>query len=187
MSLVDNLPIELLTQIYNYDLTYKEILDESLKFIEHGCPTCICNGCKKKLYRHYGNDLGDPYWGWEWRRQNACPKHNPGDFDKNGIQHEYSWSNLAERVEQMDAWWNGQNEMTLLQPDLTNDYYNYEIGTGRIWYNGSINYNFKMLGLWMFCTRFPDIYPSPIKSYSRKKLIGSRFMDMRHDQRPIVD
>ena len=70
--------------------------------------------------------------------------------------------------------------------DLSDTYYNYEIRTPhRVWWNGTIDYNIIMLSLWMFCTRNKDIYPSPIKTYSRKKLIGTRFMDMSHEQRPI--
>ena len=56
-------------------------------------------------------------------------------------------------------------------------------------YNGinrTINYNIIMLCLWMFSTRNKNNNKIPIKTYSRKKLIGTRFMDMRHNQRHIV-
>ena len=36
------------------------------------------------------------------------------------------------------------------------------------------------------CKHYNFKYPSPIKTYSRKKLSGARFMDMTHDQRPIA-
>ena len=155
-------------------------MNESLKFIEHACPTCCCDGGKKTRYRHY-SELDD-FWNWEWRRRNACPKHNPDEFDKNGVQTEYNW--IVEDYELVYP--NVSNQ--LINPYYYvpfNTYYNYEIRTGRVWWNGTIDYNIIMLSLWMFCTRNKDIYPSPIKTYSRKKLIGTRFMDMAHEQRPI--
>ena len=81
MSLWDKLPTDIIQHIYEYDSTYREKINESLKFIEHACPTCCCDGGKKTRYRHYG-DLEDAFWNWEWRRRNACPKHNPSEFDK---------------------------------------------------------------------------------------------------------
>ena len=190
MSLLDILPISIIKEIYEYDLTYKEKLNESLSFIEHACPTCICDGGKKERYRHH-YDIGTfefPFWNWEWRRRNACPKHNPGDFDKDGNQIEYNFIDnyMHSRIITLGNIYIPDEIFN----DALNTYYNYENSTRRIWYryrnNGTINYNIIMLSLWMFCTRFQDIYPSPIKTYSRKKLTGSRFMDMRHDQRPIA-
>ena len=84
MSLWSKLPNDAIKLIYEFDLTYKEKFDETLKFIKHACPTCCCDGGKKTRYRHH-YDIGTfpfPYWGWEWRRRNACPKHNPEDFDR---------------------------------------------------------------------------------------------------------
>ena len=183
MSLWDKLPVDIIQHIYEYDSTYREKMNESLNFIEHACPTCCCDGGKKTRYRHY-SELDD-FWNWEWRRRNACPKHNPDEFDKNGVQTEYNW--MVEHYELVYP--------NVLQHDITNTrlyyyvpfntYYNYEMGSGRVWWNGTIDYNIIMLSLWMFCTRSKNIYPSPIKSYSRKKLIGTRFMDMAHEQRPI--
>ena len=182
MSLWDKLPVDIIQHIYKYDSTYKDKMNESLKFIEYVCPTCCCDGGKKTRYRHY-DDLTYSFWNWEWRRRNACPKHNPDDFDKNGFQTKYNW--VVEHYELVYP--------NVLQHDITNTYYynlsntyyNYEIRTGRVWWNGTIDYNIIMLVLWMFCTRSKDIYPSPVKTYSRKKLIGTRFMDMSHEQRPI--
>ena len=190
MSLWDNLPVDIIQHIYEYDTTYKEKLNESLNFIEHACPTCCCDGGKKTRYRHYG-DLEDAFWNWEWRRRNACPKHNPSEFDKNGFQTVYDFT--EEWAEQERYLISAEQDLHgFIWPDLFNWVSNvpihYEIRTGRTWYrhNGTINYNIVMMNLWMFCTRSKNIYPSPIKTYSRKKLTGARFMDMTHDQRPIA-
>ena len=48
----NNVPLEQTTDdivnlIYKYDSTYRDIMNESLKFIEHACPTCCCDGGKK--------------------------------------------------------------------------------------------------------------------------------------------
>ena len=184
MSLWDKLPTSIIQEIYDYDLTDKKKLDESLNFIEHACPSCCCDGGKKTRYRHY-DDFNDAFWNWEWRRRNACPKHNPSDFDKNGYQNEYSLS-MEEIAEEYLGLY-GQNEIiTLFHQHFTGTTFNYEIRTGRVWFNGNVDYNLIMLYSWVFCTRNKDIYPSPIKTYSRKKLTGSRFMDMTHNQRSVV-
>lgn len=187
MSLWDKLPHDIIQHIYEYDSTYREKMNESLKFIEHACPTCCCDGREKNRYRHHF-DIGTfqyTFWDWEWRRRNACPKHNPTEFNKNGFQTEYDFT--EEWVEQ---------ERYLISTTYDYSYFtfvnnvpiHYEIRTGRTWYrhNGTINYNIVMMNLWMFCTRSKNIYQSPIKTYSRKKLSGARFMDMTHDQRPIA-
>ena len=189
MSLWDKLPADIIQNIYDYDSTYKDKMNESLKFIKYACPTCCCDGGKKTRYRHY-SELDD-FWNWEWRRRNACPKHNPEDFDKDGNQIEYNW--------RADTEYYIPNYVIPLRthyvPDIIifNPIQNIVIhgeirmSYGNI-YNGinrTIDYNIIMLSLWMFCTRNKDIYPSPIKTYSRKKLIGSRFMDMAHEQRRI--
>jgi len=190
MSLWDKLPVDIIQHIYEYDTTYKEKLNESLNFIEHACPTCCCDGGKKTRYRHYG-DLEDAFWNWEWRRRNACPKHNPSEFDKNGFQTVYDFT--EEWAEQERYLISAEQDLHgIIWPDLFNWVSNvpihYEIRTGRTWYRrlGTINYNIVMMNLWMFCTRSKNIYPSPIKTYSRKKLTGARFMDMTHAQRPIA-
>ena len=56
MSLWSKLPDDIVKLIYEYDSTYREIMNESLKFIEHACPTCCCDG-KKNRYRHH-YDIG---------------------------------------------------------------------------------------------------------------------------------
>ena len=43
-NLVYSLPIELTRKIYEYDPTYKNILDQSLRLIEHGMVKCECGG-----------------------------------------------------------------------------------------------------------------------------------------------
>ena len=187
MSLWDKLPADIIQHIYDYDSTYKDKMDDSLKFIEHACPTCCCDGGKKTRYRHY-SELDD-FWNWEWRRRNACPKHNPSEFDKNGFQTVYDFT--EEWVEQ-ERYLISTEQAGFIWPDLFNWVSNvpihYEIRTGCTWYRrlGTINYNIVMMNLWMFCTHSKNIYPSPIKTYSRKKLSGARFMDMTHDQRPIA-
>jgi hypothetical protein len=186
MSLWNKLPTDIIQHIYVYDSTYRERMNESLKFVQHACPTCCCDGGKKTRYRHYG-DLDDDFWpwsatNWEWRRRNACPKHNSSEFDKNGFQTEYDFVQ-----EYMDSFVGDTNQYGIV---INNPYiyFNYEIRTGRTWYryNETINYNFIMLPSWVFCTHNKDIYPSPIKTYSSKKLTGARFMDMTHTQRPIA-
>ena len=68
--------------------------NESLKLIEHAAPTCCCDGGQKNRFRHHYEieHFGVPFWNWEWRRRNACPKHNPGDFDKDGNSSGSSYS-----------------------------------------------------------------------------------------------
>ena len=190
MSIWNKLPTDIIQQIYEFDSTYKEKMDESLSFIEHACPTCCCDGGKKERYRHH-YDMGNfefTFWDWEWRRRNACPKHNPGDFDKNGNQTEYNWRDMEYFIP------NYIHTLTYNVPDMAiiNSFQgiviHYEVRTGRNWYryNGTINYNKIMLDLWMFSTRNKNTYKIPIKTYSRKKLSGARFMDMTHDQRPTA-
>ena len=190
MSLWDKLPTDIIQHIYEYDTTYRENINESLKFIEHACPTCCCDGREKNSYRHHFDIEPFPYtfWNWEWRRRNACPKHNPEDFDKDGNQTEYNWIddyllNIQRTIDQNHI----NVDMTIFYP-IHSIVFHYEIRTGRNWYryNGTINYNKIMLDLWMFSTRNKNIYKIPIKTYSRKKLSGARFMDMTHDQRPIA-
>ena len=191
MSLWDKLPTDIIQHIYEYDSTYKKKLDESLNFIEHACPTCCCDGREKNRYRHHfdNGNFEFTFWDWEWRRRNACPKHNPEDFDKDGNQTEYDWRDAD--------YYNRMNDMhQYMQQALITTHYHHHYHhhtLGPILYtwsmsdpNGTINYNLIMMSLWMFCTRSKNIYPSPIKTYSRKKLSGARFMDMTHSQRPIA-
>jgi hypothetical protein len=188
MSLWDKLPHDIIQHIYEYDTTYRENMNESLKFIEHACPSCCCDGREKNRYRHHF-DIGTfPYtfWDWEWRRRNACPKHNPEDFDKDGNQTEYNWRDAD--------YYNRMNNMhQYMQQALTTTHYHHHTIVYEpyftIWRadsNATINYSIIMMSLCMYCIRNQNIYPSPIKTYSRKKLSGARFMDMTHDQRPIA-
>ena len=191
MSLWDKLPADIIQHIYEYDTTYRENLNECLKLIEHACPTCCCDGREKNRYRHHfdNGNFEFTFWDWEWRRRNACPKHNPEDFDKDGNQTEYDWRDAD--------YYNRMNDMhQYMQQALITTHYHHHYHhhtLGPILYtwsmsdpNGTINYNLIMMSLWMFCTRSKNIYPSPIKTYSRKKLSGARFMDMTHSQRPIA-
>ena len=196
MSVWSKLPDEIVKLIYEYDSTYREIMNESLKFIEHACPTCCCDGAKKNRYRHHYDigTFGYSFWDWEWRRRNACPKHNPGDFDKEGNQTAYNWREMEYYIP--------PHEYQVVQnyhvnvPDLevmtdigpTFIYVEHDVNFGRMWrsYNNAINYAVILKSLWRFCMRNLNSYPSPIKTYSRKKLSGARFMDMMHDQRPIA-
>ena len=194
MSLWSKLSSDVIQHIYEYDSTYKEKLNESLKLIEHACPTCCCDGGAKNRYRHHF-DIGTfPYsfWDWEWRRRNACPKHNPEDFDKDGNQTEYNWRDIDYYIPYQDFRIQNYNV-----PDLevrtaigpTFIYVEHDINYARIWRsynNATINYAVILKSLWGFCMRNLNSNPTPIKTYSRKKLRGARFMDMTHDQRPIV-
>ncbi len=191
MSLWDKLPTDIIQHIYEYDSTYREKINESLKLIEHVSPTCCCDGGEKNRYRHHFDNgyFAFPLWVWEWRRRNACPKHNPEDFDKDGNQTEYDWRDADYNIPIYHIIEQNYNlpDMTIFYP-IHSIVFHYEIRTGRNWYryNGTINYNKIMLHLWMFSTRNKNIYKIPIKTYSRKKLSGARFMDMTHDQRPIA-
>ena len=196
MSLWSKLPDNVIQHIYEFDLTYKEKFDETLKFIKHACPTCCCDGGKKTRYRHH-YDIGTfpfTFWNWEWRRRNACPKHNPEDFDKYGNQIEYNWRSditILYPIQnyEIPAQTHYVPDITIFDP-IQNIVIHSEIRTSYgVRYNGinrTINYNVIMLCLWMFYTRNKNNNKIPIKTYSRKKLIGTRFMDMRHNQRHIV-
>ena len=153
----DKLPADIISHIYGYDTTYREKLNEGLRFIEHACPTCCCYGGKKTRYRYIiGTDA--TFIFSEWRRRNACPKHNPSEFDKNGFQIEYDFTEEWAEQDRFDQ---------------------------SLRYEEYVNYNLIILSLWVFRTQNKNIYPCPIKTYSRKKLTGTRFMDMTHSQRPI--
>ena len=52
MSLADKLPIDVCRHIYDFDKTYRDVLKESLYFIEHAVPVCTCSGLKIK---NFGN------------------------------------------------------------------------------------------------------------------------------------
>ena len=191
MSMWSKLSTDIIQHIYEFDPTYKEKMDESLSFIEHAYPTCCCDGGKKERYRHHYDvaEFGFTFWDWEWRRRNACPKHNPGDFDKNGNQTQYNWRDMEYFIpsyELIPTFTYNVPDMEIINP-FQNIMLHYEVRTGRNWYrfNGTINYNSIMMSLWMFATSKKN-EKIPIKTYSRKKLCGARFMDMGHDQRPIV-
>ncbi len=191
MSLWDKLPVDIVQHIYEYDTTYTEKLNESLKLIEHAAPTCCCDGGQKNRFRHHYEieHFGVPFWNWEWRRRNACPKHNPGDFDKDGNQTRFDWS--------VGDFW--EDNIPDLNDNVTHGFtitttYNYVMFHNTI----ESRWEREMRNFWIHFMRGPIIqsrqtskhynfkYPSPIKTYSRKKLSGARFMDMTHDQRPIA-
>ena len=196
MSMWSKLPTDIIQHIYEFDSTYKEKFDESLNFIEHAFPTCCCDGGKKERYRHHYDigQFGFTFWDWEWRRRNACPKHNPGDFDKDGNQTEYNWRDMEYFIPSYD--YQVVQNYHVNFPDfevMTNIgrtfiYVEHHINYARIRrsYNATINYAVILKSLWRFCMRNLNSYPTPIKTYSRKKLSGARFMDMTHDQRPIA-
>ena len=62
MSMMEMLPLEVRRNIYELDNTYREVLNESLKFIEHAVPVCTCSGEFRRICR------------------NKCPKHNPSAY-----------------------------------------------------------------------------------------------------------
>ena len=196
MSVWSKLPDEIVKLIYEYDSTYREIMNESLKFIEHACPTCCCDGGKKNRYRHHYDigTFGYSFWDWEWRRRNACPKHNPGDFDKEGNQTAYNWREMEYYIPPHEYQVVQNYHVNVPDLEVMTDigprfiYIEHDVNFGRMWrsYNNAINYAVILKSLWRFCMRNLNSYPSPIKTYSRKKLSGARFMDMTHDQRPIV-
>lgn len=192
MSLWDKLPTDIIQHIYEYDTTYRENMNESLKFIEHACPTCCCDGREKNRYRHhYQLHYEVPVWSWEWRRRNACPKHNPGDFDKDGNQTRFDWS--------VEDFWEPISDLNdNVTHGIINTYNSYYASYTYVhttiesrWERAMRNwFNYCFCGpikqTRQTCKHYNFKYPSPIKTYSRKKLSGARFMDMTHDQRPIA-
>ena len=60
-NLVNSLPIELTRKIYEYDPTYKNILDHSLRLIDHCMEKCTCGGkittiTTPYFYGNFGNN-----------------------------------------------------------------------------------------------------------------------------------
>ena len=71
MSMMDTLPLEVRRNIYELDNTYREVLNESLKFIEHVVPVCTCSG------------------EFRWKCINTCPKHNPSAYSDDYRDYDY--------------------------------------------------------------------------------------------------
>ena len=193
LCLWNKLPKSLIDHIYGFDSTFKSKMNDSLNLIKHFTPTCSCDGGVKNRYRHHYQlePFGVPVWSWEWRRRNACPMHNPGDFDKDGNQTQIDWTNMS-GVENTHRTVYYLNDITTGFDDDVN----------YITINRTIDYDWsRHLGYFMFCfhksihptsmirktsKHYNFKYPSPIKTYSRKKLCGARFMDMTADQRQVV-
>tara|TARA_A100001011_G_C13684006_1_gene584885 strand:+ start:15 stop:479 length:465 start_codon:yes stop_codon:yes gene_type:complete len=153
MALIDKLPIEILINIYEYDITYRDVFKESLNFIDYVLPKCSCSESDSVGFR----------WCW-----NACPKHNPSAYDKNGY--------IVEPI------------VPDILPIISSPYYS----IGSIYYECKkyiIDHNWiKMCAIlyyyseWLILRRLHNTF---IKG-RYKKQSWSRFMDMNHNQRIIV-
>ena len=171
MSLVDKLPIDVLRHIYGFDITYRDIFNESLKFIEHLVPKCTCGG-KRDPYNWSDHSFFYTSRRWCW---NTCPKHNPSAYNRYGIVHEYYMPDLMPII---------------VLPD-------YQIGS--IYYEFktiSRGISFIDSGYWIkMCTilyyysewlKLRRLHNNIFRKGRCKKQSWSRFMDMSHNQRTIV-
>ena len=171
MSLVDNLPIDVLRHIFELDITYRDIFKESLKFIEHAVPKCTCSGIKNRPYIQLNYSfLNSSRWCW-----NACPKHNPSAYNRNGIVHEYFMPDFMPII-------------VLSDYQIGSIYYEFKTISRGIsfidsgyWINMStILYYFSE---WLKLRR---LHNNIFRKGRCKKQSWSRFMDMSHNQRTIV-
>lgn len=93
MSMMETLPLEVCRNIYELDNTYREVLNESLKFIEHAEPVCTCSGEFRRICR------------------NKCPKHNPsaysdeyGDYDFIPFEYHPDYTPLSRYLRKKNPW-----------------------------------------------------------------------------------
>lgn len=172
-NLFYSLPIELTREIYDFDPTYKEKLDVSLRLIEHGMEKCTCGGKAVTLsscyfhvrmgytpcLKHYMSGLFDP---------NIEALINEGLFDPN----EY------ERLFNTDE-------------DYTYNYNGIDIEVKPYVYRRpEPYYPSKFWGYWMYIMYtlqgYMYIPQKSIKIINNKKRRQGRFMDMGHYQRREV-
>ena len=173
-NLFYSLPIEITREIYDFDPTYKDILDMSLRLIEHGMEKCTCGGKAVTLsscyfhvrmgytpcLKHYMSGLFDP---------NIEALINEGLFDPNEYERlfntdeGYTYNHNGFDIEVNPVVY------TIQEPTI-------DIACGwRYWM--FIMYS----GQW-------DMYipQKSIKIINNKKRRQGRFMDMGHYQRREV-
>ncbi len=90
---MEMLPLEVRRNIYELDNTYREVLNESLKFIEHAVPVCTCSGEFRRICR------------------NKCPKHNPSaysddykDYDFIPFEYRPNYTPLSRYLRKKNPW-----------------------------------------------------------------------------------
>ena len=163
MSFIDKLPIDILIHIYCFDTTYREIFKESLKFIEHAVPSCTCCGARKS---------NKSCTRWSRLCWNACHKHNPSAYYKNGEPYfEYLIPDIM-------------SLMTTRNYSIGSPYYQMKTRERSI-----VRYYLRMCWLLYYYSerlRLDRLHNNTFRNGLYKKQSWSRFMDMSHNQRTIV-
>ena len=172
MNLFYSLPIELTREIYDFDPTYKEKLDVSLRLIEHGMHKCTCGGKVVTLSSCYFHvRMG----------YTPCLKHYmSGLFDPN-IEALIDDTNEYERLFNTDE-------------GYTYNHNGFNIEIKQYVYGRPEHcmpfYQSKFWGYWMYImySLVLDMYipQKKIKIINNKKRRQGRFMDMGHYQRREV-
>tara|TARA_B100000900_G_scaffold232699_1_gene197591 strand:- start:206 stop:769 length:564 start_codon:yes stop_codon:yes gene_type:complete len=186
MSMMKTLPLEVCRYIYELDNTYREVLNESLKFIEHAVPVCTCSGefrciCGNKCPKHNPSAYSDIYRDYDFKPtpfpmidlsrkfrricRNKCPKHNPSAYsdifrDYDFIPFEYHPNYTP-------------------QSRYLRKYYWFRINW-LMWY--SITRWLRKSSEWLIIGRARNSF----KKCQLKKEYLQRFMDMRDNQRKLV-
>ena len=175
MSLADKLPIDVCRHIYDFDKTYRDVLKESLYFIEHAVPVCTCSGLK--FSSHYWPLAYQIFYNEFWFNgcmcNNKCPKHNPSAYEN----------------EFYNLFWD-YNPSDLL-PIIASP--NYSIGSPyykmKMRKSSTQRYCLFMCWLlysyseWLILRR---LHNNVFRKGRCKKQSWSRFMDMSHNQRNII-
>tara|TARA_B100000963_G_scaffold359415_1_gene386720 strand:- start:2300 stop:2794 length:495 start_codon:yes stop_codon:yes gene_type:complete len=163
MSLINKLPIEMVRYIYAFDNTYRDVLKESLYFIEHAVPVCTCSGAD------FREDF-DPIYHWQLMRcSNKCPKHNPSAYDRDN--HDFNVYDFLPRI--------AEPNYTIGSP-----YYRMKMSPNSIWMSSWIrSWLLYMYSEWLILRR---LHNNTFKKRRFKKQSYPRFMDMSHNQRILV-
>ena len=173
MSLVDKLPSDVCRHIFEYDITYRDIFKESLNFIEHALPVCTCRGLKdRRIHSRLDYSFFYTSLRWCW---NACPKHNPSAFDRNGMVQEYYMPDFMPIIVLPDYYIGSSYEFKTISRRF------HAIVDSGYWINMcTILY---YLSEWLILRR---LHNNVFRKGRCKKQSWSRFMDMNHNQRNIV-
>lgn len=168
-NLVYSLPIELTRKIYDFDPTYKDILDQSLRLIEHGMVKCDCGGKVVSLSSCYFH-----------RRLGYTPcirHHMSGLFDPDieGLIDPDVYERLFNTNDDFTYNYNGYDvevKQFVFTPYLTEPYY---------------QSNFWEFWKYIICNQVWFYIPQKsIKIINNKHRRRGRFMDMGHYQRREV-
>jgi hypothetical protein len=179
-NLFYSLPIELTREIYDFDPTYKDILDMSLRLIDHCMPKCTCGGkiatvTAPFFYRAYGNSF--------------CLKHDLRGLVNSNTEYDEEPADFITEYGNFSV--ESFNEFqTLLQSGESFTFNNngYEIS---IEFKTHYQYEHDQMIFrifWYLCCSFwgVDIPQKSIKIINNKKRRQGRFMDMGHYQRREV-